>query len=399
MAARDPHTLPHVLLVGGDGHPSGVPRHICDLARALRDVARVTVISEADAGGYSDLPQYGATHKVVHGLASRLNPAAVRAGKRALLSLLQQEQADLVWFHARLPVLLGRQLLASGDWAPPPQTRVAITYHGLPFGPGHRRSTALVSKRVERNLLGQCPPLELVFLSSDQRDTLRRELHGGPLALHRAHVLGNSSCLGPLPAPDRGGIGGRHLVMTGRSGFQKNYEAALRLMRHLPDDITLSLCGFGTDRPAFGEQVTKFAGPAAGRIRCLGPLPDIRPLLASADGYMLLSRYEGLPIGALEACEAGLPLILGDFQGARDLLAGLPIGLRLVTKQTDKRGAKQAQKIDRLLTTYLDDRAALSAAIKQHWQSRWSSETFDHNARALVTGWVIATGATGASRI
>ena len=378
--------MPHILLIGGDGHPSGVPRHICDLARALKGRARLTVVSEADAGGYRTLTQYGARHVALHGLASRLNPAAVRAGKAALLSLLQRETADIVWFHARLPVLLGRQLLASGDWAPPPTTRIALTYHGLPFGPGHRRSTAAISKQVERNLLAKCPPLDLVFLSEDQRDTLTRALPFEVTRHHRPHVLGNSSCLGPLPSVPT--PNGRHLVMTGRCGFQKNYEAALRLMRHLPDDITLSLCGQGTDRPAFGEQVAKLAGPGAARIRCLGPLPDIRPLLASADGYMLLSRYEGLPIGALEACEAGLPLILGDFQGARDLLNGLPIGLRLVTKHTEKRGAKQAQKIDRLLNTYLADRARLSAGIKQHWQARWSPEAFDTEARALVAGWL-----------
>ncbi|MBO9468064.1 glycosyltransferase family 4 protein [Tropicibacter sp. R15_0] len=378
-----PDTRPHILLVGGDGHPSGVPRHICDLARALQGQARITVASEADAGGYHELAQYGARHVALHGLASRLNPAAVRAGKRALLSLLQQESPDIVWLHARLPVLLGRQLLASGDWCPRPGTRIALTYHGLPFGPGHRRSTALVSKRIERSLLSQCPPLDLVFLSAEQQQIMTRAL-GGSLQPHRAHVLGNASCLGPLPAPDRRDIPGRHLVMTGRCGFQKNYEAALRLMRHLPDDITLSLCGFGTDRPAFREQVSKLAGTAAPRIRCLGPLPDIRPLMAAADGYMLLSRYEGMPIGALEACEAGLPLILADFNGSADLLEGLPIGLRL----TQKKPEAQARRIDGVLTRYLSDRDGLSSSIRAHWAKRWSSDAFDAQARTLVAGWL-----------
>jgi glycosyltransferase involved in cell wall biosynthesis len=176
------------------------------------------------------------------------------------------------------------------------------------------------------------------------------------------------------------------LVMTGRVGWQKNYKSALRLMRYLPHDITLSMCGHGTDSPSFLDLVKRLAGPAAGRVRCLGPLPapDIRAVLESADGYMLSSRYEGLPIGALEACESGLPLILGDFEGAEQLLSGLPIGLCL-SGETPKR---QAQKIDIMLQNYLSNRAILSAEIKAHWAKNWAPDVFDEQARDLVSGWL-----------
>ncbi len=382
MAGRDAH----VVLVGGDGHPSGVPTHITALAHALVPLARVTVVSEADAGGYSEVAAAGARHVALPGLASRLDPGQARRGKRALLALLQSEPADVVWFHARLPVIMGRQLLASGAWQPPAGSRIALTYHGLPFGPGHRRGTSLVSKELERRLLTQSPPLELVFLNESQRHDMQQAM-GARLARHRTHVLGNTSSLGALPAP--AGVGeaplqGRHLVMTGRCGYQKNYSAALTLMRHLPEDISLSLCGHGTGSPSFLRRVRKLAGPAAARVRCLGPLSDIRPLLARADGYMLLSRYEGVPIGALEACESGLPLILADFNGARDLLADQPIGLLL----TEARPADRARAIDALLTDYLANRADLTARIKAHWARRWSTAAFERQAQALLRGWL-----------
>lgn len=386
-----PHFLgghkPHIILVGGDGHPSGVPRHITDLVRALTGLARITVVSEVDAGGYGQLAELGARHVVLPGLASRLHPAKVRAGNQALCALLQDEAPDVVWFHARLPVMLGRQLLVSTGWKPPAGTRVAVTYHGLPFGRGHRPSVGWISKQIERRLLRKCPPLDLVFLNEAQQQRMQNSM-GKCMLHHRLHVLGNSSCLGTQLTQSaidtQKPVQGRHLVMTGRTGWQKNYKSALRLMRHLPEDITLSMCGRGSDSPAFLALVKKLAGPAADRVRCLGSLPDIRAVLASADGYMLSSRYEGLPIGALEACETGLPLILGDFEGAGQLLSGLPIGLRL----SEKTPHKQAQKIDAMLQKYLSNRTALSTAIKAHWAANWAPDVFDGHAKSLVSNWL-----------
>ena len=371
---------PHILLVGGDGYPSGVPRHICDLAQALQGIAKVSVLSEPDRGGYTPLRDVGARHVTRPGLASRMRPRALSSGRAGLLSVLQAEHYDLVWFHARLPVLLGRHLLASGAWQPS-ETQVAISYHGLPLGPGHRPLTGMTSRQVERYLLQRCPPLELVCLNAVQARTLAQAV-GAHISRHRMHLLGNTSRLGPLPETVPHGAG-RHLVMTGRAGWQKNYDRALRLMRHLPDDIYLTLCGRGTDTPAFARRITQLAGPVAQRVKVAGPVTDVRPFLASADGYLLTSRYEGMPIGALEASEAGLPLILAPFAGAEELLAEHPLGLCLPDAPK-----AAAAAIDALLHRYREARETLGPTIHAHWAARYAPEAFDRAARALVEGWL-----------
>lgn len=375
---------PHILLVGGDGYPSGVPQHITDLARGLQGMSRVSVLSEIDQGGYAGLAAFGARHIQRPGLASRIRHTSLRMGWRNLLQTLQQEKPDIVWLHARLPVILGRQAIATGAWQPG-ATRVAVTFHGLPFGSGHRPLSSTLSRYLERYLLRRCSPLELVCLTGAQA-ALMSDAMGRDMAKHRMHVLGNASSLGALPVPAHRPAG-RHLVMTGRAGWQKNYSYALRLMRHLPDDVHLSLCGFGTDTPAFAAQVRRFAGPAADRVTTLGPQPDIRPLLAAADGYVLTSRYEGLPIGALEASEAGLPLILADFEGAQELITNHPMSVCLAANP-----ALAAQQVDKLLDRYLMDRPVYAAAIGAHWAERFSPEVFDTSARQLVSGW-LAPGA------
>ena len=48
---------------------------------------------------------------------------------------------------------------------------------------------------------------------------------------------------------------------------------------------------------------------------------DARTLLAAADAFVLNSFFEGWPVSATEAWAAGLPLILSDVGGARELVA------------------------------------------------------------------------------
>ncbi|MGO4105351.1 glycosyltransferase family 4 protein [Leifsonia sp. YAF41] len=51
---------------------------------------------------------------------------------------------------------------------------------------------------------------------------------------------------------------------------------------------------------------------------------DARTLLAAADAFVLNSFFEGWPVAATEAWTAGLPLILSDVGGARELIARDP---------------------------------------------------------------------------
>lgn len=333
--------------------------------------------SDENRGGYDGLKDVGIQHLTVRGLKSSLSPLRLWHGMHGLRRLLRHETADVVWFHARLAVVFGRLLLALRLWRPAARTRIVVTYHGLPFGPGHRPGMAGLSKWLERGLLRFCPALDLVFLTQTQADHMSAVM-GGAMARHRIHVLPNSSNLGALPSAVHGP--GRHLVMTGRCGWQKNYPLALRIFAELPGDFTLTLCGAGTQTPAFQAEAAKCLTPEAmARVRFAGPLRDVRPVLAAADGYLLCSRYEGLPIGALEAFEAGLPLILSHFDGAGELASTHPMAL---TCGFDDLKRDAARMVD-LIEAYTADREAQSARIRAAWAKHWSRELFATRVQAL----------------
>ena len=356
-----------------------MPRHILHLVNALQGEADLTVITDDDQGGYNPLASMQARHVIVRGLTNRPSPRHLWRGIHGLLRTFDTAPADLIWVHARLPILLLRLLLALRLWRP--TCPVAFTHHGLPYGPGYTPAVHWTCKQLERILIATCPPQHLIFLNHRMAGWMARDTRGTWMARHHVHVLPNCSDLRPFPPQKAKPQGKRTLVMTGRAGRQKDYAYAARLLAALPERYQLLLCGPGTEDPAFQHQITApLPEPAAQRISFTGPLPDARLPLLGADAYLLTSRYEGTPIGALEAFEAGLPIILRNFEGATDLTALHPCALLI----GEAGMANDAAAIEALIDRFEANTDRLRAEIQAIWRRRWSPRLFQRNARILL---------------
>ncbi len=366
-----------MILVGGDGRPSGVPRHILHLVSALKDQAVITVISDRDQGGYSGLDQAGVRHLIVRGLTNRLSPVHLWHGVSGLMNALSRNPADLIWIHARLLVLICRILMALRIWRP--DCPVVFTHHGLPYGRGYHPVVHAICRWLEKVLVATCPTQNLVFLNHRMAGWMARDAKATRLARHRVHILPNCSDLRPLTRQRNPMT--KILVMTGRTGRQKDYDVAAQLLSHLPENFRLLLCGPGTDDRDFQTHIASIVAPDIfDRIAFVGPVPDARIPLSKADAFLLTSRYEGTPIGALEAFEAGLPIILRNFDGATDLISKHPCGVLFSTRDL----AKEAERIVDLLDHFEANEELLSKAIRHVWLETWSPDIFARNARALV---------------
>lgn len=105
----------------------------------------------------------------------------------------------------------------------------------------------------------------------------------------------------------------RRLVWTGRLSAQKGIDLLLPVLARVVApgrDFRLELVGDGPEAAALAVRCRELA--LAGRVVFAGPLhrDEIRGRLAAADAFVLPSRYEGMSNAALEAMEAGLPLLL-----------------------------------------------------------------------------------------
>jgi glycosyltransferase involved in cell wall biosynthesis len=112
------------------------------------------------------------------------------------------------------------------------------------------------------------------------------------------------------------------LGTVGRFSAQKDpqtlYAALAQVLSKFPE-LWFAHLGHGELEP---EIDSFLAGrPFAARIKRIGYQPDSAPFYQMLDGFILASRYEGMPYAAMEAFACGLPGILTDAPGNSDLAA------------------------------------------------------------------------------
>lgn len=94
---------------------------------------------------------------------------------------------------------------------------------------------------------------------------------------------------------------------VGRFVYQKNQEFLLRVIKEIVkmrDDCKLLLIGTGERESKYRQYVEE--NGLEDRVLFLGHRKDVNCLLQAMDMFALPSRFEGLPIGAIEAQMAGL---------------------------------------------------------------------------------------------
>ena len=104
----------------------------------------------------------------------------------------------------------------------------------------------------------------------------------------------------------------RRLMWTGRFVHQKGLDLlidALVQIGHLADRCIIDLYGEGSLQLSLVERVGEMGLGHVVRFCGLLDKDDVRAELARADAFLLPSRYEGMSNSALEAMEAGLPVL------------------------------------------------------------------------------------------
>ena len=103
-------------------------------------------------------------------------------------------------------------------------------------------------------------------------------------------------------------------VFTGRLVAEKNIDVLLHACARAARNITLFVCGDGSDRP----RLESLAKALEVDTRFMGHLPDVTPYQRAADFAALLSEHEGHPNAVAEAFAVGTPVILSDTRAHRE---------------------------------------------------------------------------------
>lgn len=220
-------------------------------------------------------------------------------------------------------------------------------------------------------------PHRILALSHETRDSLtcllpfaRRKITLLPNAV-TIPVLDRSQSLNPVPV----------IFSVGRFTYQKNYElliAALGRLARSGVPFTATIAGAGQLRDTLETQVQKEG--LEGKITFLGTIAheEVLKRYATADLFVLPSRWEGSPNVILEAMAYGLPVVATSVGGVRDIIIDGKEGLLVPSDEE----AAMAEALGKLLTD-AGLRQQLGAAARQRVGAFSREIRFSH-LRAIV---------------
>lgn len=108
------------------------------------------------------------------------------------------------------------------------------------------------------------------------------------------------------------------LIAVGDLNDNKNMSTLIKSIQETPLNSHLLLCGEGPLKHDLKDLSVKIG--VKNRCHFLGFRKDIIDLLQLADIFVMASKREGLPRSTMEAMALGLPCIVSDIRGNRDLI-------------------------------------------------------------------------------
>lgn len=229
---------------------------------------------------------------------------------------LQHSKPDLLHIHSSKAGILGR--IAAKKLNIP----VVFTAHGWAFTDGVSKSKRFLYKNIERYFASYAN--KIITVSNYDRSLALENgvgsrdqlvtIHNGLPALKGKHeTISNATC---------------QLIMVARFDAPKEQMSLLRALNQMKDyDWHLRLIGDGPMLDTcklFVEQCG-----LKGKVDFLGQRDDVGQQLNKADVFILISRWEGLPLSILEAMRASLPVIASDVGGVSEAVIDRETGFTI----------------------------------------------------------------------
>ena len=166
-------------------------------------------------------------------------------------------------------------------------------------------------------------------------------------------------------------------LAAGRLEPVKDYPTLLAAMAQVPDPAKLLIAGAGPLEDELLRLSAQFG--LEQRVRFLGFQPDLLRWMRAADGFVLSSRCEGLPMGLLEAAACALPAVATDGPGTPEVLIDGETGW--LTPAGD--ASALAETMTRMMQTPHEQRSDLGERARQLVIERFSLEAVLDSWEAL----------------
>jgi glycosyltransferase involved in cell wall biosynthesis len=155
-------------------------------------------------------------------------------------------------------------------------------------------------------------------------------------------------------------------LAAGRLDPVKGYRTLLQAMVDTPEAARLVIAGSGPMEDELKRLCDELG--LADRVQFLGFEPNVRRWMLAANGFVLTSRWEGLPMVVLEAAACEVPTVATDVAGTREVVVEGETGLL-----AEEGNAKAlAAAMTRMMELPGEERRAMGQRARQFVLERFS---------------------------
>lgn len=345
---------------------SGIFEHLKQEGFECMAISSPNTKSGSEGQGMSELEEYGRSegiHTIAVPMERHISLVSDLKSLWRMYRALRQERPDLV--HSMTPKA-GLMTMVAGWLAGVP--RRVHTFTGLvwPTSTGFKRRVLMTTDRIT------CACATHIIPEGEgvKSDLLNHHITRKPLkVLGYGNVKGIDMSIFDPAAIEVPAHEGFTFVFVGRivrdKGINELVAAFDRLHREHPD-THLVLVGPREDNLDPVSQVTRSRIELGDGIEAVGGQHDVRPFYAAADALVFPSYREGFPNVVIEAGAMGLPSIVTDINGSREIIIEGENGVIIPSK--DEEALYLAMK---RFVEHPDDVAAMAANARPLIASRF----------------------------
>jgi glycosyltransferase involved in cell wall biosynthesis len=312
--------MSHVaLVIPGLDHIAGAEQQVISLAKGLRGRGwRISVVALSGAGGQAAAELRAAGVEFLS-LEMRKGLADPRGWIR-FSRWINREKPQVV--HAHLPHaswLARWSRLATPNRAFPglasPVNVVIDTLHTSSTGKLARRLGYRSSDWLADSVTAVSQSVADAHLAARMVDRNKLSVVPNGVDVDDFHPDANARAAGRREL----GLNDEFLwLAAGRLEPVKDYSTLLHAFALVPEPARLLIAGGGSLQSELCLLTARLG--LDHRVRFLGFQPDVKQWMRAADGFVLSSRWEGLPVSLIEAGACALPSIATDVPGSREVI-------------------------------------------------------------------------------
>lgn len=291
-----------------NGDLGGAQTHILHLASYLTQDFGINVAMGVKGPLWDALESRGIPVYHIPSLVREVSPSRDILCLHEVVKLFRTVKPDLISTHSSKAGILGR--LAARLCGIP----VIFTAHGWSFTEGlpeSKRRAYIFAERIAARWATR-----IICVSEYDRQLAIKCGVGRPEQLITIH--NGVPLLQDYELAKAGNGNPVRLIMVARFSKQKDYQLLFRALLEIKNNQAFEMYLVG-DGPLFSQskEMVQQMG-LTDVVKFLGARKDVPALLAEAQIFVLISRWEGFPRSVLEAMRAGLPVIASDVGGTRE---------------------------------------------------------------------------------